>query len=165
MMKAVREITGRPGQSLGYIVIPASGKATMRITGDILETKSKTSYGLEEREAYTRIQRIETVEIIEGRLWWLLSIGIPLIPAYFIGVIPIVLFFFIKQKRIVIHDKSGKNFLFYKDSPTAKDFCKTLLLVSRQLNSKSAPAPNQESNPQPQNKKGDRPPTGQRLSA
>lgn len=140
MVKPVREITGSPGQSLGYIVIPARGKVTMRISGDMLETKSKTVYGLENKESYTRIQRIETVEMIEGRLWWLLSIGIPLLGFYLIGVIPIILFFFLKQKRVVVYDKSGSHFLFYKDSHTVKDFCQTLMLVSRQLNSKSLPA-------------------------
>ena len=165
MVKAVREITGRPGRSFGYIVVPASGKTTMRITGDILEAKSKTAYGLEQRESYTRIQRIETVEMIEGRIWWLLSIGVPLLAAYFVGVVPIIAFFLLKQKRLVVHDKSGNNFLFYKDSAKAKDFCQTLMLVSRQLNSKSTPVSNQRNKQRSQNPNNGRPPVDKRFSA
>lgn len=136
----IREMTGRPGQSWGYIVIPARGKVTMRIRGDVLDTTITTTYGLENRHLMTRIQRIETVEMIEGRLWWLLGIGIPLLFFFFLGLIPIVLFFFLKQKWLIVHNASGNLLLFYDDSQRANSFCQTLMAVARQLNSKSTPA-------------------------
>jgi len=86
----VREITGKPGQSWGNFVMPARGEVTMKISDDLLETKILTAFGLDQREIQTRIQRIETVERSEGRLWWLLWIGIPLLFTFFIGIIPIV---------------------------------------------------------------------------
>jgi len=144
----VREITGKPGQSWGNFVMPARGEVTMKISGDLLETKILTAFGLDQREIKTRIQRIETVERSEGRLWWLLWIGIPLLFTFFIGIIPIVLFFIIKQKWIVVHNNSGNLLLFYQDSTKAKNFCHTLMAISRQLNSKSSPATSNGATPQ-----------------
>lgn len=157
----VREITGRPGQSWGYVVVPTSGKVTMRIVGDTLETNIATAYGLEKREVHTRIQRIETVEMVEGRLWWLLIIGIPLL-FFFVGIIPIVLFFLLKQKWLVIHNVSGNLTLFYSDSKKVQDFCRTLMAISRQLNGKSAPAPAPGNRPQSSN--GQRPQVAKPMS-
>lgn len=110
----------------------------MRIVGDVLETAIGTSYGLENRDVYTRIPRVETAEVIEGRVWWLLGIGIPLLFVFFIGIIPIVAFFFVKQKCLIVHNVSGNLVLFYRDTKKAKDFCQTLMAVARQSNSKSA---------------------------
>lgn len=136
--QSVAEINGRPGQVWGSVVIPASGKATMRIQGDTLYTITTTSYGLEKKEIQTRIQNIDSVEIVEGRLWWLLFLGIITL-RWYIGVIPIVLFFILKQNWVVIHTPCSHLILFYKKSENAQGFCSTLLNLSRQLNSPAIP--------------------------
>jgi hypothetical protein len=160
----VREITGRPGQSWGYVVVPTSGKVTMRILSDMLETSIATAYGLEQREIHTRIQRIETVEMVEGRLWWLLIIGIPLLFVFFLGVIPIVLFFVLKQKWLVVHNASGNLTLFYKDSKKVQDFCRTLMAISRQLNSKSSSSAPPANGNRPQSANDQRPRVAKPMS-
>ncbi|NEZ61995.1 hypothetical protein D0962_04265 [Leptolyngbyaceae cyanobacterium CCMR0082] len=108
----------------------------MRVVEDVLETNIATSYGLENRNIYTRIQRIETVEVIEGRLWWLLAVGVLLLPVYLLGIIPIVIFFLVKQKWLIVHNAGSNIILFYRDTKKAKDFCRTLMAVARKLNGK-----------------------------
>lgn len=106
----------------------------MEIKGTLLETTISTAYGLEQSQLFTRIERIETVQMVEGRLWWLLAVGFPLLFVFLIGVIPIVLFFFLKQKWLFVHERSGSLLLFYKDSQRTKEFCATLLAVALQAN-------------------------------
>ncbi|PSB24022.1 hypothetical protein C7B82_28590 [Stenomitos frigidus ULC18] len=132
------EIHGRPGQVWGSVVIPASGKATMRIVGDTLHTSTKTSYGLEKKEIHTRIQNIDAVEVVEGRLWWLLFLGIATL-LWVIGIVFIVLFFVLKQNWIVVHTPCSHLILFYKKSENVQGFCTNLLNLSRQLNAPAIP--------------------------
>jgi hypothetical protein len=152
----VREIEGKPGQSIGNFVAPANGKITMKLSGDLLETKIVMAHSLEQREIQTRIQCIETIEMVEGRLWWLLWISVTIVTgslgidyfdgAWIVAIIPIIIFFVIKQKWLVVHNSSGNLVLFYKDSIKAKDFCNTLMALSRHLNQRAlAPTPSNNS--------------------
>lgn len=142
----VSEISGKPGQVWGNVVIPASGTATMKIVGDTLCTITRTSYGLEKREIHTRIQKIDSVELVEGRFWWLLILGIAT-AVWLIGIIFIVLFFVFKQQWIVIHSPCSHLILFYNKNEDVQSFCKNLLALSRQLNSPAIPRPQTSSNP------------------
>ena len=42
----VREISGRPGGPGVFFLIPAGGKVTMRIAGDMLEMQNRINFGL-----------------------------------------------------------------------------------------------------------------------
>ncbi len=137
----IREMKGQPGQAIGNVVFPSRGEVIMRIQNDVLETSIVTAYGLEKREVHTRIQRIESVEVVEGRFWWLLGIGIPMLLFYGLGIIPIVLFFVIKQRWLMVYNASGNLLLFHNDQKKAQDFCRTVMAISRQLNTKAASAP------------------------
>jgi hypothetical protein len=136
--QAMSEINGRPGQVWGSVIIPASGKATMRIVGDTLHTSTKTSYGLEKKETQTRIQNIDAVEVVEGRLWWLLFLGLSTL-VWGIGIVFIVLFFVLKQNWMVVHTPCSPLILFYKKSDNVQGFCTDLLNLSRQLNAPAMP--------------------------
>ncbi len=161
----VREISGRPGQSLGSVVVPVNGKATMKIAEDILHTSVRTSFGLESKEVQTRIQIIDTVELVEGRLWWLLWFAIP--APFLLGTgaflliflsLLIAFFFLYKQRWITIYSGNTVLVLFYGEKQRAREFTQTLLLLSRQLNGR-APSPN------PSPKRAPQAPTGGVSSA
>jgi hypothetical protein len=132
----VTEITGRPGQVWGTVVIPTGGKTTMRIVGDTLQTTTKVNFGLEKKEVFTRIQKIDSVEIVEGRIWWLLVLGLATVMGV-IGFVFIVLFFAIKQNWIVVRSSTSSLILFHSDNSRVKQFCSNLLTISRQLNAHS----------------------------
>ncbi|PSB07007.1 hypothetical protein C7B61_17055 [filamentous cyanobacterium CCP1] len=147
----VIEITGRPGQIWGAMVIPAGGKTTMRIVGDTLQTTTRVNLGLETKETFTRIQKIDSVEMAEGRIWWLLIIGL-FTAVWIVGLILIALFFVIKQNWIVIHSSKTSLILFHSDTSKVKQFCSNLLSVARQLNTRT-PANNNVPNRVSQNLK------------
>lgn len=147
----VTEITGRPGQVWGNVVIPAGGKSSLRIVGDTLYGKTAVNFGLETKEIYTRIQKIDSVEVVEGRMWWLLGLGL-LTLIWLIGIVFIVLFFIVEQNWIVVHSGSATLILFHKNTDKAKQFTQNLLAVARQLNTPTMPRTNGSVNQrQPQN--------------
>lgn len=148
----VTEITGTPGQAWGSFVVPAGGKSSLRIVGDTLQGKTVVNFGLETKEIYTRIQAIDSIEVIEGRMWWLLFLGLATLFLYFIGVIFIVLFFVFKQNCLVVHSNSASLVIFHQDTNRAKQFSQNLLLLARQLNASTASRSSTATNSrQPQN--------------
>ena len=40
------------------------------------QSTTTSTYQLEKKVIYTRIQNIDSVELVEGRMWWLLTIRI-----------------------------------------------------------------------------------------
>jgi hypothetical protein len=110
----------------------------MRIVGDTLHTSTKTAYGLEKKETQTRIQNIDAVEVVEGRLWWLLWLGFSTL-VWGIGIVFIVLFFVLKQNWMVVHTPCSPLILFYKKAENVQGFCTNLLNLSRQLNAPAMP--------------------------
>lgn len=90
----VTEIKGVPGINWGKLVIPTGSrsKITIKLNGNLLQSNVRLAFGLENKEIQTRLQDIGSIEIAEGRLWWLLWIGIATIFPIFIGVIFIVFF-------------------------------------------------------------------------
>lgn len=131
------ELSGKPGQVWGSVVVPSGGKSTMRIDGDILQTTARMNYGLENKDILTRIQTIDAIEVTEGRMWWLLAIGFATL-WILVGIIPIVLFFIFKQKWIVIYSQGTHLILFHKNTQQAREFRDSLMAIVRQLNAKSA---------------------------
>jgi len=127
------EIKGKPGIIWGNVVVPASGrsKITIKLLDDLLQTRITLAYGLENKEIHTRLDDIGSIEIVEGRLWWLLWLGLATIGVYLIGVIFIVLFLFIKQRWIVIYTKSVNLVVFYKKAENVEPFRTTVLAALR----------------------------------
>lgn len=137
--QTISEISGTPGQVWGNIVIPASGKTTIRVVGDVLQTITTSAYQLEKKFIYTRIQNIDSIELVEGRMWWLLFVGIITLFTYLIGILFIIAFFAFKRNWIVIHSNCANLILFYNKTENAQDFCKNVLAISRQLNTPMLP--------------------------
>lgn len=129
----VTEIKGKPGIIWGNVVVPASGrsKITIKLLDNLLQTRVKLAYGLENKEIHTRLDDIGSIEIVEGRLWWLLWLGLATIWFYLIGVIFIFLFFLIKQRWIVIYNKSINLVVFYKKAENVEQFRTTVLAALR----------------------------------
>lgn len=88
------EINGIPGVIWGNVVVPTTGRSTIKIkvVGDLLQTNINLAYGLEKKEILTPIHEVRAIEISEGRLWWLLALGFFTLFLYFIGVILIFMF-------------------------------------------------------------------------
>ncbi len=47
--RTITEINGTPGQVWGNVAIPASGKTTMKIVGDVLQSNTTSAYQLEKK--------------------------------------------------------------------------------------------------------------------
>ncbi|HAA28040.1 MAG TPA: hypothetical protein DCE56_10715 [Cyanobacteria bacterium UBA8553] len=135
----VIELNGKPGQVWGNVVIPASGKTRFRLTGDMIQASSRLFFGLEKKQIYTRIQSVDSVELVEGRQWWLLWLGIPLLSVVGIGLILIIAFLLIKRRWLVIYSQNAVLILFYEsdDTERASQFSQIILDQARQLNNPS----------------------------
>ncbi len=71
------EITGSPAQVWGNILVPAKGTINVEINNLILHAKANS--GLEKKDSWIPIQSIDSVEIVEAPIYWLLSFGVLLI--------------------------------------------------------------------------------------
>jgi hypothetical protein len=150
LAQALAEIKGKPGVVWGNVIVPDGGrsKITIKIVNDLLQTNVDLAYGLEKKEIVTPIQDVKAIEIVEGRLWWLLVLGVITL-IYFIGIIFIILFFVIKQRWIIIYTSSVSLILFYKTTENVEQFRETVLKIRRQLNTPEIIKPNGTHSPLP----------------
>ena len=121
-----KELTGKPGNIWNGVVVPGGGKTAFLIEDDLLIAKTVTTFGLERKTSYTKLSDVGSIELCQGRLWWLIPLGITTL-FFVVGIIFIILFFFIKQKWIAVHCGSVTLTLFYKKQPDAEAFKDTLL--------------------------------------
>lgn len=145
----VTEITGTAAQFWGNALIPSRGTITVKITGDTLQGTLKT--GLEKKESWTRIQNIDSIEILEAPFYALLSIGIflifpgltSLINNSALGVLLLLLgciiaaFALLKKRRyLVIYSHRYTIPVFISKRPEAyQQFATNVLAIARNLNS------------------------------
>jgi len=121
-----KELAGKPGNVWNGVVVPGSGKTAFAIEDDLLIAKTVTTFGLERKTIYTKLSDVGSIELCQGRLWWLIFLGIPTL-FFVVGIIFIIAFFFIKQKWIAVHCRSVTLILFYNKQPDAEAFKDTLL--------------------------------------
>lgn len=121
-----KELTGKPGNVWNGVVVPGGGKTAFFIEDDLLIAKTVTTFGLEKKTIYTKLSDVGSIELCQGRLWWLIVLGIPTL-FFLVGFIFILLFFFLKQKWITVHCGSVSLNLFYKQQSDAEAFKDTLL--------------------------------------
>jgi hypothetical protein len=96
---------------------------TIKFDGDLLQSNVRLAFGLENKEIKTRVQDIGSIEVAEGRLWWLPWIGLATFSvSAVIGTIFIVLFFVIKQRWLIIYTKSVNLIVFHKRAESAEQF-------------------------------------------
>jgi hypothetical protein len=140
LSEPVTEIKGRPGIIWGKLVVPTGirSRITIKLIGNLLQSNVRLAFGLENKEIKTRLQDIGSIEIAEGRLWWLLWIGIPTLFPYLIGIIFIVLFFVIKQRWLVIYTKSVNLIVFYKRGENIEQFREAVFAALQENPSTSA---------------------------
>lgn len=124
LSEPVTEIKGRPGIVWGNLVAPMGfrSRITVKLAGDLLQSNVRLAFGLENKEIKTRLQDISSIEVAEGRLWWLLWMGILTLFTFVVGIIFIALFFLIKQRWLVIYTKSVNIVLFYKRGENVEQF-------------------------------------------
>ncbi|MDY6784164.1 MAG: hypothetical protein SW833_16725 [Cyanobacteriota bacterium] len=144
----IKEIRGTPGEIWGNVVIPTRGQVVMRLNGDLLQTQQRLAWGLEQQENYTRLSKITSISIVEGRIWWLLWLGFATL-VFYIGVIFIIAFFLVKQQWIVIHGGGENLILFFRqrDAEKVKLFRQTVFNLARQPSSPTPPLDSSPPNP------------------
>ena len=140
LSQPVTEIKGKPGIVWGNLVVPTGVRAriTVKLDGDLLQSNVRLAFGLENKEIKTRLQDIGSIEVAEGRLWWLLWIGIPTLFTFFIGIIFIVFFFLIKQRWLVIYTKSVNLVVFHKRAESVEQFREAVFAAIQKNSSTSA---------------------------
>lgn len=134
------EINGQPGLLWGNLIIPSSGRLKIKIVGDLLQTNIESYYKLEKKDIQTRIQDVKSIEIASGPLNWLLTLGILTI-LWGVGIIFIVLYFFIKQNWLIIYTTNLNIIIFYKKTQDVERFRNTVLRLARQFNLPSTRIP------------------------
>ncbi|MTJ14786.1 hypothetical protein FJR11_19840 [Anabaena sp. UHCC 0187] len=132
------EINGKPGLLWGNLIVPGSGRLKIKIVGDLLHTNTESYYKLEKKDIQTRIQDVKSIEIASGPLSWLLGLGIFTLP-WGIGIIFLILYFFIKQNWLIIYTTNISIIVFYKKTQDVEGFRTRVLTLARQLNSPSLP--------------------------
>ncbi len=142
------EITGSPAQVWGNVLIPARGTMSLKISGDILQGTVKT--GLEKKDSWTRIQRIDSVEISEAPIYPLLALG-GFISFMFLGAlfnspsfgslmllvgVGLIIFALMNKRRclVIMSDRNTIAIFMSKPPETYQQFAINLLLIARQLN-------------------------------
>ncbi|MHC5746949.1 MAG: hypothetical protein ACYTXT_34720 [Nostoc sp.] len=148
-LKSNIEISGKPGLIWGNLIVPTAGRSKIRIkiAGDLLQSNIDSGYGLEKKDIQTRIQDIKSIEISSGPLAWLLVIGIATLFLYGLGIIFIILYFFIKQQWLIIYTSTLSIIVFYKKPEDVEQFRSTVLALAHQIN--SPPAPRAQTPPPP----------------
>ncbi|WP_072619155.1 hypothetical protein [Spirulina major] len=152
--RTVQEISGQPGKIAGAFVSPVGGQISLRVIDDHLRAQTKLAWGLETKEILIKCERIESVEVTDGRIWSLLwtGLGILLVATVWesvmlFGVIFIVAFFLIKQRWLIVYSGRQTLILFFKESEMAnvRAFAQTLVAKQKRQMPPAAPPPRQDS--------------------
>jgi hypothetical protein len=146
------EITGKPAQVWGNILIPAKGQMTVKVTGDTLQGTVKTY--LEKKDTWIRIQNIDSVETQEAPIYALLGLGgsyiffaLGLLAHSFLGgliiiglgAVLIIYAIINKNRYLAIHSHRNSIVIFMNKSPEVyQQFAMGVLALSRKLNTPSS---------------------------
>ena len=144
----VIEITGAPAQTWGNVLIPSAGTITVKISGDTLQATVKT--GLEKKESWTRIQNIDSIEILEAPIYallifggFLILLGLGILASSFIfgslfiigGAAIIVLTIKHKRRYLAFYSYRHTLAIFMIKSPdNYQQFAMNVLALARHLN-------------------------------
>ncbi|BAY41321.1 hypothetical protein NIES2111_57170 (plasmid) [Nostoc sp. NIES-2111] len=146
------EITGKPAQVWGNILIPGKGQMTVKVTSDTLQGTFKTY--LEKKDTWIRIQNIDSVEIQEAPIYALLGLGgaciffaLGLVAHSFLGGLIIIalgvalILYAItnKNRYLAIHSHRNSIIIFMTKPPEVyQQFATGVLALSRKLNTPSS---------------------------
>lgn len=105
-----------------------SRKTTLKLTETrLVETTKKF---IATRYCEIRITKIDSAEIVEQGRAWLIALGVLTLPLYGIGLIFLVLYFFLKNKYLLIYSSNNTvavEIYKQKDLSAAGNFIKQLL--------------------------------------
>jgi hypothetical protein len=103
--KAITELSGKPGvSSYGAIVPGFFGRTTLQLQPTRLV--EKTQQVIARRHCTVLLTQIDSIEIVEAGNPLLLVLGVMTI-SFLVGIIFIVLYFFLKHKYLLV--RSGSN--------------------------------------------------------
>ncbi|MDX2228930.1 MAG: hypothetical protein NW220_04805 [Leptolyngbyaceae cyanobacterium bins.349] len=148
----IQEITGRPaslmGRGMSQFILPGSGTITLKIVGDVLHTTVESQ--LNKRETWTRIQNIDSIEIVQAPIWGLLTLGLGLVVLgvpllrqvgilgtifTVLGIGAIAAFCCFKHRYLCIHSqRTTLPVGLTKPAEIYQQFSMNVLLLARQLN-------------------------------
>jgi hypothetical protein len=99
---------------------PTSDRMKIQLRDNFIKTDINFFLGTK-KTIYTKIDKISSVELGEGRLWWLLIISIFTV-FFLIGIIFIILFFIVKVKWLTIYTDSFPLVISYDSDQQAEQF-------------------------------------------
>ncbi|MEA5421092.1 hypothetical protein VB712_17845 [Spirulina sp. CCNP1310] len=145
------EIIGQPGKIAGIFVTPIRGRITLRVIDDHLRAQTKLAWGLETQEILIKCDRIESIQVTEGRIWWLLWLGIATFWFLGIGFAFIIAFFLIKQRWLIVYSGRQTVILFFKENQMSqiRTFAQSLMAKPQRM-PPTPPPKRQESPPKHQ---------------
>lgn len=152
--RTVQEISGQPGKIAGVFVTPMGGQITLRIVDDHLRAQMKLAWGLEGQEILIKSERIDSIQITEGRIWWLIWMGLSTLVLgniweFFIGVgvLLIIAFFLIKQRWLIVYSGRQTLILFFKENQMSqvRTFAQSLMAKPQRM--PPAPPPKRKDSP------------------
>ncbi|WP_017303831.1 hypothetical protein [Spirulina subsalsa] len=136
------KIQGTLGTSVGSLIVPRWGTITLELQGHLLYSQQESIFALESTKSYTVLSKIDSVEIVSGRIWWLLWLG--LITSFLLlGILFIIAFFLIKQEWLLIVSGRTTYVLFFRrnNRQNIQQFAQNLLTQIR-INSAPRTQPN-----------------------
>jgi hypothetical protein len=154
--QAVTEIKGKAGQAIGNIVTPTNDLIHLQLRSDLLWVKQQSRFfgfdGLDQHESFVRVQKIDSVTVASGPIWWLLWLGISLLFGIYtaiIGIPLIIAFAIIKKNWLAIHSNRQSIVIFFQktDRDRVQQFAQTLLMAARQTTLPQRPNPNSAGRP------------------
>ncbi|MCW6038906.1 hypothetical protein K4A83_21990 [Spirulina subsalsa FACHB-351] len=136
------KIRGRLGKSVGALIVPTWGTITLELQSHLLYSQQETIFALESAKSYTLLNKIDSVDIVSGRIWWLLWLGL-ITSLFMFGILFIIAFFFLKQEWLLITSGRSTYVLFFRrnNHENIKQFAQNLLTQIR-LNSVPRTQPN-----------------------
>lgn len=157
----ITEITGKPGQVWGNVIVPSTGTITIKVVGDTLQASVQS--GLETKNSWTRIQNVDCIDLTEvpnyailifGSLLALIGLGgfisssangsSPFLAFVFLvgGIACVVLAIRKKRRLLAIHSLRNTIPVFMtKPTDTYQHFAMNVIAIARQLNTLAIPQP------------------------
>lgn len=134
------ELVGKAANAYYGFLSPALfGKTSFQISDNRITEKTKKIVA--SRYCQVLLSEVDSVEIVEDGVSWLLVLGLSLLLLYGIGIIFLILYFFFKYKYLIIRSGSNTQVLCITGTggmDRAKAFMSEVLMRSERLKAKNA---------------------------
>lgn len=113
----LQEVTGGAAFSNVGVLTPAMfGNTTLQLTHNRVIERTKRI--ISRRYCEIQLHRVDSAEIVEEGVIALLILGFPLLALFFVGIIFIILYFFIKNKYLIIRSDSNAVVMVIRSGKT-----------------------------------------------